>query len=108
MLLLQAGASGLMIQILPFLLIFVVFYFFILRPQSKRMQEQQAFTNNLKKGDKVVTTGGIHGRVQQIDEQTLVLQVDVSTKIRVEKSALSAELSKATAAKDDSITPAAS
>ncbi|MFA8300714.1 MAG: preprotein translocase subunit YajC [Hyphomicrobiales bacterium] len=69
-------------------LLIVVFYFFMIRPQVKRSKEQKKFREALKKGDKVVTIGGIHGKIAEINEATIVLDLG-TTKITIEKSAVS-------------------
>lgn len=73
----------------------IVFYFFFIRPQSKKAKDQQKFISDLKKGDKVVTAGGIHGKVIKDDEKTMLIEIDNNVKIRVEKSVVSAEMTKA-------------
>lgn len=75
-------------QIIMLVLILVVFYFFMIRPQMKKQKELKKFRENLKVGDKVVTIGGIHGKILEVAESTLLISVD-SGKIRVEKSAIS-------------------
>jgi preprotein translocase subunit YajC len=74
--------------------IFLVMYFFMIRPQQKKAKEQREFQDNVQKGDKVVTNGGIHGKIAQIEDNTLLLEVDKNTKMRIEKSMLSHELTK--------------
>lgn len=69
-------------------LIFVVMWFFMIRPQRKQQKELQAFRDGLKKGDKVVTVGGIFGTVVEIKETSLLLEVDKDVKIRVAKSSV--------------------
>ena len=69
-------------------LIFVVMWFFMIRPQRKQQKELQAFRDSLKKGDKVVTIGGIYGTVDEIKEGTVLIIVDRDVKIRVSKNAL--------------------
>lgn len=73
---------------LPLLLIFLVFYLFIIRPQQKREKKRKAMIEAVKRGDKVVTAGGIHGRVHQVDESSVLLDVDGGIKLRVEKNSL--------------------
>ena len=73
---------------LPMILIIAVFYFFMIRPQMKRQKEVTAFRNSLQKGDKVVTTGGIYGKILEIKDNTVLLQVDDNVKLRVDKTAL--------------------
>ena len=69
-------------------LIFVVMWFFMIRPQRKQQKELQAFRDSLKKGDKVVTIGGIYGTVCEIKDTTVLIEVDNNVKIRVSKQAL--------------------
>ena len=69
-------------------LIFVVMWFFMIRPQRKQQKELQNFRDSLKKGDKVVTIGGIYGTVAEIKEGTVLIEVDNNVKIRVSKQAL--------------------
>src|ERR1700761_1580535 len=88
-----AGGSGLQ-TLLPFALIALVFYFFMIRPQVKKQKDQKKYVNELKKGDKVVTTAGIHGRIADINDTTILVEVD-NGKIRFDKSAISLEASKA-------------
>lgn len=78
---------------LPLILIIVVFYFFMIRPQMKKQKEVAAFRNSLQKGDKVVTTGGIYGRIIELKDNTVLLQVDDNVKLRVDKSALVKDMS---------------
>lgn len=75
------------------ILIIVVFYFFMIRPQMKRQKELNAFRNSLAKGDKVVTTGGIYGKIVDIKDNTILLQVDDNVKIKVDKSAVVKDMS---------------
>ncbi len=75
--------------------IFVVMYFFMIRPQSKRAKEQTKFQEDIKAGDKVVTTAGIHGKVIKMEEKSLLLEVDNNVKLRVDKVFISFELTKA-------------
>lgn len=70
----------------------LVFYMFFIRPQQKKAKEAKQFLDNLKTGDKVVTAGGIHGKLLKIDEKLFVIQVDNNTKLRIEKSGISAEM----------------
>jgi preprotein translocase subunit YajC len=97
-LMLQAstGSGGLPVNLILMVAMFAVFYFFLIRPQSKKAKEQKEFLAAIKKGDKVVTAGGIHGKVVQADENdsSVLLQVDENTKLRIEKSMISTELTK--------------
>lgn len=73
---------------LPLVLIFVVFYFFIIRPQRKKEDERKTMIGAVKKGDKVITIGGLFGNVTQVDDTSLLVQVDTNTKLRIEKTAV--------------------
>lgn len=85
----QGGAQpNPLMTFLPFILIIVVFYFFMIRPQMKRQKEVAAFRNSLQKGDKVVTTGGIYGKIVEIKDNYILLQIDDNVKIRVDKNAI--------------------
>src|ERR1700761_5885776 len=93
--LLQAAGGGLGLQqLVVFGLIAIVFYFFMIRPQVKKQKDQKKYVNELKKGDKVVTTAGIHGRIIDMNETTFLIEVD-NGKIRFDKSEISLEASKA-------------
>ena len=74
---------------LPLILIFIVFYFFIIRPQKKKEDQRKSMIEAVKKNDRIITIGGIHGTVTQVDETSVLAQVDNNTKLRIEKSALS-------------------
>ncbi len=84
-----ASSSSLLMTVLPFVLIIVIFYFFIIRPQNKKQKETEKMIKALKKGDKVVTIGGIHGVVSSTKENTIVVKVDDNTKIEFNRSAIS-------------------
>ncbi len=73
---------------LPLLLIIVVFYFFFIRPQMKRSKEQKKFKESLQKGQKIITIGGIHGRIVEIQDTTVTIEVENSVRLRVEKTAV--------------------
>ncbi|WP_299205243.1 preprotein translocase subunit YajC [Brumimicrobium sp.] len=81
------GEGGM--QLVMLLLILGVFYFFMIRPQMKRQKELKKFRESLAVGDKVVTIGGIHGKVLEINDTNILLSCEGSAKIRVEKSAVS-------------------
>jgi preprotein translocase subunit YajC len=82
-------------QLIMFGLIAVVFYFFMIRPQVKKQKDQKKYVNELKKGDKVITTAGIHGRISEVAESTFLIETEGGHKIRFDKSAISLEASKA-------------
>ena len=83
-----AAPANPIMTFLPMILIIVVFYFFMIRPQMKKQKEITAFRNSLQKGDKVVTTGGIYGKILELKDNYVLLQVDDNVKIRVDKAAL--------------------
>ena len=75
------------------LLIVVVFYFFMIRPQMKRQKELRKFRESIQKGDNVVTTGGIYGKVAEVKDNVVLLQVDEGVKLKVDKSAVVKDMS---------------
>jgi preprotein translocase subunit YajC len=75
------------------LLVIVVFYFFMIRPQMKKQKDLKKFREALTVGDKVVTIGGVHGKILEIADSTVLLSCESSTKIRVEKSAVASSFS---------------
>lgn len=81
-------------QFLPFLLMFVVIYFFMIRPQQKRAKQEKQFEADLKVGDKIVTKSGIHGKIAELAETTIVIET-MSGKLKMERSAISMEMSAA-------------
>ncbi len=81
-----AGGGGMMWIML--LLVFGVMYLFMIRPQRKQQKELQNFRNSLKKGDKVVTVGGIYGEIVEVNEKTVLIKVDGDVKLRVDKNGL--------------------
>ena len=83
-----ATGSQTLMSVVPFVLIIAIFYFFIIRPQNKKQKETQKMIDALKKGDKVVTIGGIHGVVTSTKEKTVILKVDDNVKIEVNRSAV--------------------
>ncbi len=99
LILLQAGGQGgSPVPTLLFMVaIFAVMYFFMIRPQSKKAKDQKTFIQEIKKGDKVVTIGGIHGKVLRVDDSTFLVEVDSNTKLRIEKSVISMDFTKAAA-----------
>ncbi|MDY0090803.1 MAG: preprotein translocase subunit YajC [Flavobacteriaceae bacterium] len=79
-------------SLFPFLLMFVVLYFFMIRPQQKRAKQEKEFENNLKVGDRIITKSGIHGKVAELSEGTVVIET-MAGKLKMERSAISLELS---------------
>jgi preprotein translocase subunit YajC len=82
------AGGGLMSTLIMFGLIIAIFYFMILRPQQKRQKERQAMLDTVKKGDKIVTAGGLHGTVVGVDEKTLLIQVADNVKMKFDRSAV--------------------
>jgi preprotein translocase subunit YajC len=85
----QDAGSGFMQSIILFGLIFVIFYFMIIRPQQKRQKERQKMLDALKKGDKVITAGGIHGTIVGLEERTVLVQIADNLKVKVERGSIS-------------------
>ncbi|HNX22302.1 MAG TPA: preprotein translocase subunit YajC [Bacteroidales bacterium] len=81
------GGSGYSMLIFLGLMI-LVFYFFMIRPQQKKQKQVQQFRENLKKGDKVVTIGGIHGKITDVQEGTFTIEIADNVKITIEKAAV--------------------
>jgi len=85
----QGGAEqNPLVSLLPLILIIAVFYFFMIRPQMKKQKELRQFRESIKKGDKVMTIGGIHGKVADVKETTVVIEVADKMRLTVEKSAI--------------------
>jgi preprotein translocase subunit YajC len=82
-------------------LIFVVFYFFMIRPQSKKAKQATTFREGIKKGDKIVTIGGMHGTVAEVGDTTFVIEVENGVRMRFEKSSVSMEATQAATEKKD-------
>ena len=83
------GIQGSIMSFLPFVLIIAIFYFLIIRPQNKKQKETQRMLESLKKGDKVVTIGGVYGVIQDVKEKTVIVKVDDNTKLEFLRSAVS-------------------
>ncbi|WP_396169428.1 preprotein translocase subunit YajC [Flavobacterium sp.] len=79
-------------QFLPFILMFVVIYFFMIMPQQKKAKKEKEFESALKVGDKIITKSGIHGKISELAETTVVLET-MSGKLKMERSAISLEMS---------------
>ncbi len=86
----QGGAWSMWIMLL---LIFFVMWFFMIRPQRKQQKALEEMRRNLKKGDKVITAGGIYGVVADVDERTVLMKVDGEVKLRVDKSSIQKDMS---------------
>ena len=89
----QPGQNPLM-QFLPLIAIVVVFYFFMIRPQMKKAKEQKKYIEALKKGDKILTIGGIYGKIHEVKEDgTMIMEVEDGTKMKISKNAVSMDAS---------------
>ncbi|GAB3231498.1 preprotein translocase subunit YajC [Algoriphagus aestuariicola] len=89
-----AGGGGILGQVFLFGSIILIMYFFMIRPQQKKQKETKKFIEEIKKGDDVVTIGGLHGKVYSVDGTTVQLELDRGLKVTVEKSAISLDFSK--------------
>lgn len=87
------GQNAALQQILLIVVILVIFYFFMIRPQMKRSKEQKKFRDSLQKGQRVVTIGGIHGKIVDIQETTVSIEVEDGSRLRMEKSAIASSFS---------------
>ena len=79
-------------QFAPFILMFVVIYFFMIRPQQKKVKQEKEFESTLKVGDKIITKSGLHGKVSELADTTVVIET-MSGKLKMERSAISMEMS---------------
>ena len=75
--------------------IFAVIYFFFIRPQSQKVKKEKSFIEEIKKGDKIVTTNGMHGVVNKVDETSMLIDLAKDITVRIEKSGISAEMTQA-------------
>lgn len=88
------GSSGMLGLLLPFILIFVIMYFFMIRPQVKKQKQHQQMLQALQKGDKVLTSGGIYGKIVGVKENSFVVQIADNTKVEVSKTAVAQKMEK--------------
>ena len=84
----QSSAVNPLIQFLPLILIFVIFYFLLIRPQKQKEKEHQKMLMGIAKNDEVVTLGGIHGTIVNVKEKTLILRIDENVKMEIEKNSI--------------------
>jgi len=91
----EGSAGSSLFSFLPLIAIVAIFYFLILRPQNKKQKETQKMLSALKKGDRVVTIGGIHGVIQSVKESTVIVKVDENTKLEFNRSAIASVSSQA-------------
>jgi preprotein translocase subunit YajC len=81
----EGGAMGLFGSLIPLILIFVIFYFLLIRPQQKRAKEHKSMIESLKKGDKIVTSGGIYGIIEAVGTNTITVKVGENVKVKIGK-----------------------
>lgn len=86
----QGGAGGLIGSLIPLVLIFVIFYFLLIRPQQKRAKEHKNMIDNLKKGDKIITSGGIYGIIESVGTNTVTIKAGENVKMKLGKSYVAA------------------
>jgi preprotein translocase subunit YajC len=84
------GQGGGLLGFLPLILIFVIFYFLLIRPQQKRAKEQKAMLDSLKKGDKIITTGGIYGIIEEVKQNTIVVKVAENVRVKFGRAYIAA------------------
>ena len=82
------GGGSLVSTLIMFGAIFLIFYFMIIRPQQKKAKERNKLLSNLEKGDKIITSGGVHGIIAGLDEKTVLVQVSDNLKMKIERSAI--------------------
>ncbi len=99
--LLQAGGGSDFTSFLPIIGMIAIFYFFFIRPQQRKQKETKKYLEEIKKGDMVVTVGGIHGKIVEVSDSTVLIDVDRGTKLLVEKASISSEASKRLSEKGD-------
>jgi preprotein translocase subunit YajC len=101
----QSSGGSTLMSFLPIVAIIAIFYFLIIRPQSKKQKETKRMLDALKKGDKIVTIGGIHGVIQTVRESSVIVRVDESTKMEFSRSAI-ASVEAVAKVKDEEPSPA--
>jgi preprotein translocase subunit YajC len=89
----QNGGGSLVSTLIMFGAIFAIFYFMIIRPQQKRAKEREALLSAIKKGDKVITSGGLHGVIAGLEDKTVLLDLGNNIKVKVERSAITTVVS---------------
>ncbi len=80
------GQGGGLLGFLPLILIFVIFYFLLIRPQQKRAKEQKSMLDNLKKGDKIITSGGVYGVIEEVKQQTVIVKIAENVRVKFGKA----------------------
>jgi preprotein translocase subunit YajC len=84
----DGGSGSLISTVIMFGAIFAIFYFMIIRPQQKRAKEREKLLSNIEKGDKIVTSGGVHATIIGIEEKTVLIEIAPNVKVKVERSAI--------------------
>lgn len=84
----QGGDQNPLVSLWPLLLIIVVFYLFMIRPQVKKQKELRKYRENLQQGDKIITTGGIHGKIVSVKDQEVIIEVEDQSRIKIDKNAI--------------------
>jgi len=84
----DGGSGSLISTVIMFGAIFAIFYFMIIRPQQKRAKEREKLLSNIEKGDKIVTSGGVHATIVGIEEKTVLIEIAPNVKVKVERSAI--------------------
>jgi len=82
------GGSEVIMNYMPFILIFLVFYFLVIRPQQKRLADQDKMVKALQRGDRVVTNGGFHGKIAKIEDKTIMLEIAEGVQVKVERDSV--------------------
>jgi len=84
----DGGGGSLISTLIMFGAIFAIFYFMIIRPQQKRAKEREKLLSNIEKGDKIITSGGVHATIVGIEEKTVLIEIAPNVKVKVERSAI--------------------
>ena len=93
--LLQAPGGGTGVMLIYLVLFGLIFYFFMIRPQMRKAKTEKTFRESLQKGAKVITIGGIHGRIVEVLDKAFMVEIDTNVKVKVEKTAIAADATKA-------------
>jgi preprotein translocase subunit YajC len=84
----DAGGGSLISTLIMFGAIFAIFYFMIIRPQQKRAKEREKLLSNIEKGDKIITSGGVHATIVGIEDKTVLIEIAPNVKVKIERSAI--------------------
>ncbi|MFZ1520000.1 MAG: preprotein translocase subunit YajC [Ignavibacteriaceae bacterium] len=84
----EGGGGSLISTVIMFGAIFAIFYFMIIRPQQKRAKEREKLLSNIEKGDKIITSGGVHATIVGLEEKTVLIEIAPNVKVKVERSAI--------------------